>query len=200
MVFLKWGLSIAWSLRHTSTYPGKERPGTPIWKSVVLPESTCPEILAMTLRFASTMPSSSKQKLSTLSIAGTQYNAPQNNPNSVMCGGISVPVATMPRLMDTRTSAPTLRETDSFKVLAPMLFVLSRDFTPDKSTSIGCSERVLLNAPRLLGAAKVQYSARVSKKCVSAYSRANKAGGRHHRPFSPWAKTLRRCMLSLELA
>lgn len=44
-------------MKHTPTYPGKERPGIPIWKSVMLPELTFPEILAMMLKFASMLPS-----------------------------------------------------------------------------------------------------------------------------------------------
>jgi hypothetical protein len=45
--------------RHlrVSTYPGKERPGTPTSKSGMLPELTCPVTLAVTLKFASMVPS-----------------------------------------------------------------------------------------------------------------------------------------------
>jgi len=55
-------------LRHTATYPGIEKPGIPTWKSVMLPELTCPEILARTLNLASTLPSNSTQRLPTWSI------------------------------------------------------------------------------------------------------------------------------------
>lgn len=118
----------------------------------MLPELICPEILAMTLKFASTMPSNTTHRLSTLSIAGTRYNTPKYNPNSVMVGGMSEPTATAPRLIETCTSAPTSRETDAdigFEVLAefPML-VFNRFFTPEKSIGIESSGRVSLNAPR----------------------------------------------------
>jgi hypothetical protein len=39
-----------------TTYLGIERPGIPTWKSVMLPELTCPEISPVTLRLASALP------------------------------------------------------------------------------------------------------------------------------------------------
>jgi hypothetical protein len=118
----------------------------------MLPELTCPALLAMTLKFETTMPSNTIQRLSTLSIDGTSYNSPKYNPNSLMDGGMSVPSATAPRLIETCTSAPTSRETDvdiDFEVLAEFpVLVFNRFFTPEKSIGIGFSGRVSLNVPR----------------------------------------------------
>jgi hypothetical protein len=52
----------------TATYPGIERPGIPTWKSVMLPELICPEILARTLNLASTLPPNTTRRLPMWSI------------------------------------------------------------------------------------------------------------------------------------
>lgn len=128
----------------------------------MLPELTCPETLATTLKFASTLPSRTTQRLSTLSIPSTQYHTPKFNPNSVMAGGIIVPATTALRPTDMCTLAPTSRETDALgdigiaALAGHSMLVLNRFVTPEKSIGVGFGCKVWLNAPTSLGAAKVQ--------------------------------------------
>ena len=77
---------------------------------------------------------------------------------------MSEPATTAPRPMDKCKSAPTSREMDAledvgFEVLAGhSMLVLNRFVIPEKSTGVVFSEKVLLNAPRSLGSAKVEYT------------------------------------------
>ena len=77
---------------------------------------------------------------------------------------MSEPATTAPRPMDKCKSAPTSREMDAledvgFEVLAGhSMLVLNRFVIPEKSTGVVFSEKVLLNAPKSLGSAKVKYT------------------------------------------
>jgi len=116
--------------------PGIEKPGIPTWKSGMLPELICPEILAKTSNLAATLPPNTK-----------------SSANSLIFGGIIVPAATAPMPMDAWTLASRSRETDALGVIeifpafmGHLMFVWNRFFSPEKSTGVEC-ETDLLNAP-----------------------------------------------------
>ena len=197
---------VARGLRHTSTYSGIERPGKPVWKSMKLGELIWPVTLATTLKFAPTFPSSATQRSSNLSIfvvPSTQYDTPKVNPNSAICGGISEPAASAPRLTVTSTSAPTSREIDAVRstgfaeLAGQSMLWLNRFVTPEKlTTGIGFDAKVLLNEPTALGA-----GTRACKKRINVLPRANEAGSmKPHGPFIPWVRTSCWWILSRELA
>jgi hypothetical protein len=90
------------------------------------------------------------------------YNAPKSSPKSVIFGGMIVPAATAPMLMDAWTLASTSRETDALGVIeipafmGHLMFVWNRFFSPEKSTGVDFGVMDSLNAPPFLRAAKVE--------------------------------------------